>query len=147
MKLAVLHVPLTMTFSFFLPPAQATSGRPTMSAASTTRGERVTVIDATFAEEQLRSGSFTGISLNTWKIILVALNKSGEVCWLNKSGGLSMEAGEVLECVRVAYERVKEWTKYIEEELSSDEDRRNKDKRYTESTAENERYEVPVQQV
>jgi len=61
-KLAVLHVPLTMTFSFFLPPAQATSGRPTMSAASTTRGERVTVIDATFAEEQLRSGSFTGMS-------------------------------------------------------------------------------------
>jgi len=58
-----------------------------------------------------------------------------------------MEAGEVLECVRVAYEGVKEWTKYIEEELSRNEDRRNKDKRYTESTAENERYEVPVQQV
>ena len=53
-----------------------------------------------------------------------------------------MEAGEVLECVRVAYERLKEWTSILKE-LSSDEDRRNKDKRYTESTAENERYEVP----
>jgi len=49
-----------MTFSFFLPPAQATSGRATMTAASTTRGERVSILDATFAEEQLRSGSFTG---------------------------------------------------------------------------------------
>jgi hypothetical protein len=58
-----------------------------------------------------------------------------------------MEAGEVLDCVRIAYDRVKEWTKYIEDELAKDENRRNKDKRYTESTAENERYEVPTQQV
>jgi hypothetical protein len=62
-KLAILHSPLTMTFSFFLPPAQATSGRATMTAASTVRGERVSILDATFAEEQLRSGSFTGSSL------------------------------------------------------------------------------------
>ena len=34
-----------------------------MSAASTSRGERVTVLDATFAEEQLRSGSFIGMLL------------------------------------------------------------------------------------
>jgi len=135
-KLAILHTPLTMTFSFFLPPAQPVAGRATMTAASTSRGERVTVLDATFAEEQLRSGSFT-----------VAMNKSGEICWLNKSGGLSMEAGEVLECVRIAYERVVEWTKYIEEEVRKDEEKRNKDKRYVESTAENERYEVPVQPI
>src|SRR5579859_7157681 len=49
-----------MTFSFFLPPANAVSGRATMSAASTSRAERVTVLDATFAEEQLRSGNFIG---------------------------------------------------------------------------------------
>jgi hypothetical protein len=60
-KLAILHVPLTMTFSFFLPPAQAVTGRATMTAASTAREERVSVIDATFAEEQLRSGSFMGL--------------------------------------------------------------------------------------
>lgn len=52
-----------MTFSFFLPPAQPVTGRATMSAASTSRGERVTALDATFAEEQLRSGSFTGTPL------------------------------------------------------------------------------------
>jgi hypothetical protein len=56
-KLAILHIPLTMTFSFFLPPAQA---RTTVTSASTKREERVTILDATFAEEQLRSGSFTG---------------------------------------------------------------------------------------
>ena len=71
-------------------------------------------------------------------LMTVALNKSGEVCWLNKSGGLSMEAGDVLECVRIAYERVQEWTKYIEQEVQKDEQKRNKDKRYVESTAENE---------
>jgi hypothetical protein len=49
-----------MTFSFFLPPAQPVAGRATMTAASTTSLERVSVLDATFAEEQLRSGSFTG---------------------------------------------------------------------------------------
>ena len=65
MKLAILHVPLTMTFSFFLPPAQAVSGRATMTAASTAREERVSVIDATFAEEQLRSGSFMGMFLRS----------------------------------------------------------------------------------
>ena len=58
-----------------------------------------------------------------------------------------MEAGEVLECVRIASERVVEWTKYIEEEVRKDEEKRNKDKRYVESTAENERYEVPVQPI
>jgi hypothetical protein len=58
-----------------------------------------------------------------------------------------MEAGEVLDCVTVAYERVREWTRYIEEQVRLDEERRNKDKRYVESTAENERHEVPVQQV
>jgi len=78
---------------------------------------------------------------------MVALNKAGEVCWLNKSGGLSMEAGEVLECVRIAFERVEEWTKYIEGEIVKDEERQNKDKRYVESTAENERYEVPTPQI
>jgi exosome complex RNA-binding protein Rrp42 (RNase PH superfamily) len=94
-----------MTFSFFLPPAQPVAGRATMTAASTTSVERVSILDATFAEEQLRSGSFTG-NVPIDLLMTVALNKSGEVCWLNKSGGLSMEAGEVLECVRIAYERV-----------------------------------------
>jgi exosome complex RNA-binding protein Rrp42 (RNase PH superfamily) len=118
-----------------------------MTAASTSREERVTVLDATFAEEQLRSGSFTGTShLISW-LIIVALNKSGEVCWLNKSGGLSFEAEEVLECVRIAHEQAKEWIKYIESEVLKDEQRRNKDKRYVESTAENERYQVPVPQI
>ena len=60
-KLAILHTPLTMTFSFFLPPAQPIAGKATMTAASTSRSERVTVLDATFVEEQLRSGSFTGL--------------------------------------------------------------------------------------
>lgn len=54
-----------------------------------------------------------------------------------------MEASEVLDCLRVASEKVKQWTKYIELEVAKDEDRRNKDKRYEESSAENERYEVP----
>jgi hypothetical protein len=62
-----------MTFSFFLPPANAVTGRATMSAASTSRGERITVLDATFAEEQLRSGSFTGIhqSLDSPKTVFL----------------------------------------------------------------------------
>ena len=58
-----------------------------------------------------------------------------------------MEAGEVLDCVRVAYERVKDWTRYIEEQIRMDEERRNREKRYEESTAENERYKVPTQQI
>lgn len=47
-----------------------------MSAASTSRGERITVLDATFAEEQLRSGSFTGmhqfldtLELFSWSVL------------------------------------------------------------------------------
>ena len=62
MKLAILHTPLTMTFSFFLPPLPPVGGRSTVTGASTAKGERVAVLDATFAEEQLRTGSFTGIS-------------------------------------------------------------------------------------
>lgn len=58
-----------------------------------------------------------------------------------------MEAGEVLDCVKIAHERVQEWTKYIEMEILKDEQKRNKDKRYVESTAENERYEIPSHQI
>lgn len=58
-----------------------------------------------------------------------------------------MEAGEVLDCMRIAFEKVTEWTKYIEIEVRKNEERRNLEKRVGESTAENERYEVPVQQV
>ena len=43
--------------------------------------------------------------------------------------------------------QVQEWTKYIEGEVRKEEDKRNKDKRFVESTAENERYEVPVHQI
>ena len=79
--------------------------------------------------------------------MIVALNKSGEVCWLNKAGGLSFEASEVLECIHIAYEEVKQWIAYIEEELQKDDRRRNKEKRYVESTAENERHMIPRPQV
>ena len=58
-----------------------------------------------------------------------------------------MEAGEVLDCVQIAYERVKEWITHVEEELRKDDEKRNKEKRYMESTAENERYQVPLQQI
>jgi len=59
-KLAILHTPLTMTFSFFLPPPQSMGTKTAMPAGATVKGDRITVLDATFAEEQLRSGSFTG---------------------------------------------------------------------------------------
>ena len=132
-----------------------------MSAASTSRGERVTVLDATHAEEQLRSGSFIGkhmppttpyidprfFLVSVQLMGVVALNKSGEVCWLNKSGGLSMEAAQVLDCIQIAYDKVKEWIDYIEGEVSQDEEKRDKQNRYVESTAENERYQVPLQQI
>jgi hypothetical protein len=75
------------------------------------------------------------------------MNKSGEVCWLNKSGGLSMEAGEVLQCVNLAYERVKIWTTYLEDQLRAYEIAQNKDTRHIESTAENERYMVPPREI
>jgi hypothetical protein len=55
----MLHLPLTVTFSFFLPPTQTIRVNTGISSA-TAKGERITVLDATFAEEQLRSGTFTG---------------------------------------------------------------------------------------
>jgi hypothetical protein len=42
------------------------------------------------------------------------MNQSAEICWLNKSGGLSMEASEVLDCIHLTSTKIKQWTKYIQ---------------------------------
>lgn len=107
--LSILHVPVCVTYSFY-------------------HGGEVSLVDATLQEEQLRDGDMT-----------ITLNKFGEVCQIQKAGGLPIGALALLQCARVALVKVQEITAFIQKRLEEDQEFRTKRDNLLESTAENAR--------
>lgn len=89
--LSILHVPLCMTFSYFL-------------------DGMITLVDATLQEEMVRVGAMT-----------ITLNKFGEVCQIVKTGGQPVEAVAVIDAARKALVRAREITLLITAKLEEDE--------------------------
>ncbi|RPB02174.1 hypothetical protein L873DRAFT_1834325 [Choiromyces venosus 120613-1] len=107
--LSILHVPICVTFSFFL------------------EGE-VCLIDATLQEEQLREGEMT-----------ITLNKFGELCQISKAGGLAINALNLLQCAKVALVKVREIAAMVQKRLEEDAAVRVRRDNLLESKADNER--------
>jgi len=107
--LALMHVPLCVTFSFF------------------DAGE-VALVDATLVEEQLREGE-----------VIVTLNRHGEVCQMAKLGGVPVDALALLQCTNVALGKVQEMHKFISTKLEEDAKAKNLGGLIAELSAENER--------
>ena len=105
-----LHSPFCVTFSFF-----------------GDEGE-MSVLDATWLEEQVRVGSCT-----------ISLNKHGEICQIAKLGGTPVEAVALIQCTQLALTAVKSFTEYLDQKLVDDQKRRNKGGLLAELSAENDR--------
>lgn len=95
--LSWLHSPFCVTFSFFGDDAGAA------------------VVDAAWAEEQVRVGSCT-----------VSLNRHGEICQIAKLGGAPTEAVSLLQCTNVALTKAKEFSTLVDQRLADDAKRRDK---------------------
>lgn len=108
--LSWLHSPFCVTWSFF--------------------GEEgdVAVLDATWMEEQVRSGSCT-----------ISLNKHGEICQIAKLGGVPVEAVSLLQCTNVALVKAKDMSSKLDRWLAEDARRRDKGGLLAELSAENDR--------
>ncbi|OIW33657.1 hypothetical protein CONLIGDRAFT_652165 [Coniochaeta ligniaria NRRL 30616] len=105
-----LHSPFCVTFSFF-----------------GDEGE-ISVLDATWLEEQVRVGSCT-----------ISLNRHGEICQIAKLGGTPVEAVALIQCTQLALTAVKSFTEYLDQKLDADSKRRNKGGLLAELSAENDR--------
>ncbi|KAI8267412.1 Exosome complex component rrp45 [Colletotrichum sp. SAR 10_98] len=95
--LSWLHSPFCVTFSFY-----------------GDEGE-LTLIDANWLEEQLRTSSLT-----------VSLNKHGEISQISKLGGTPVEAVTLLHCGNVALQKAKDFSTLVDEKLADDAKRRDK---------------------
>ncbi|KAF6834309.1 3' exoribonuclease family protein [Colletotrichum musicola] len=95
--LSWLHSPFCVTFSFY-----------------GDEGE-ITLVDASWLEEQLRTSSVT-----------ISLNKHGEISQISKLGGVPVEAVTLLHCGNVALQKAKEFSALVDEKLVEDAKRRDK---------------------
>lgn len=108
-KLSMMHHPLCVTFSY-------------VDAGV------IVLIDATAMEEKIRDGE-----------VVVSVNKFGEVCQVAKYGGVSVDPMTMLGWMKVAHEKVKTITAYIQKKLVDDERARNVGDLIAELSAENDR--------
>lgn len=108
-KLSMLHHPLCVSFSYY------DSGS-------------IVLVDATKNEEYIREGE-----------MIISMNKFGEICQIAKYGGTPVDAVALLGWTRVALEKVKKITEYIQRKLVEDERKRDVGGLIAELSAENTR--------
>ena len=107
--LSIMHHPLCISFSFY-------------------HGGEDVLVDTTLREEQVREGE-----------MVITMNKYGEICQIAKMGGVPVDPMVVLNCINVAYTKVKDITKLITKELDEDTTQRNVGGLIAELSAENDR--------
>lgn len=107
--LALLHHPLCITFSYYA------SGR-------------ISLVDATAAEEQVREGE-----------VIITMNRHGELCQIAKYGGVPVEGVTLLQWTSLALMKVQELHKFIQAKLDEDNKKRDVGGLMSELRAENDR--------
>ncbi|KAF5102487.1 hypothetical protein D0Z00_000414 [Geotrichum galactomycetum] len=152
--LSVLHIPISVTFSFFkpLPPAKNASGAANgdnnnndndendddnengngadteMVDSPSSTEDDVVLVDATAREEALRHGEMT-----------ITINKNREICQISKAGGHSVEAYVLMNCANKAFEIASNLTNLVLKRLKEDSAKRNAENPEFELSAENDR--------
>lgn len=109
LPLSIMHHPLCISFSFY-------------------HGGEAVLVDATLREEQVREGE-----------MVITMNRYGEICQIAKMGGVPVDPMVVLNCINVAYTKVKDITKTITKKLDEDSTQRNVEGLIAELSAENDR--------
>ncbi|KAL9069005.1 MAG: hypothetical protein Q9157_006322 [Trypethelium eluteriae] len=110
--LSILHYPFCVTFSHF----------------RGVEGSELMLIDANAAEEQCREGE-----------VVMTVNKYGELCQIAKYGGATVDAMALLNCARLAAEKVKVLDRFVTTKFDQDAKKRDIGGLMAELKAENER--------
>lgn len=100
--LSILHIPLCVTFNFYNPNGSEENVKGELN-------DELILMDANLVEERLSLGSMT-----------IALNKNQEVCQLLKSGGLNIDAKQIMDCCQQACQIVIKLTDKINHLLKED---------------------------
>lgn len=108
--LSWLHSPFCVSFGFYGDEAE------------------ISLLDATWLEEQVRVGSVT-----------ISLNRHGEICQIAKLGGAPVEAVALLQCTNVALTKAKVFSTMLDQKLAEDTKKRDKGGLMAELKSENER--------
>jgi len=130
--LAMHHLPMTSSFAFFdrkemsnaatATPAQPSSISPapsTTTAAASNPGDDSSslplfVVDPIWKEEQVSHGGLT-----------ITLNIHGELCCMQKGGGLGVGVESILHCSSLAQTRTEELTRLVQRRLKEDAEAQN----------------------
>ncbi|KAI9659306.1 MAG: hypothetical protein M1821_001564 [Bathelium mastoideum] len=110
--LTLLHHPFCVTFGYYTEP----------------EGKEILLLDANLIEGQCSEGE-----------VVLTVNKYGELCQLAKYGGATVDALALLNCARVATEKVKVLDQFVTDKLSEDAKKRDIGGLMAELSAENER--------
>ncbi|KAI9832654.1 MAG: hypothetical protein M1819_004239 [Sarea resinae] len=127
--LSLLHFPVCVTFSFFdIRDRQKKEIGVGDGGGGEGGDEDLWVIDATLAEEKIRSGE-----------VVVGMNSQGEVCQMAKLGGAAVDALTLLRCADLALVKCREITSLVTKKLEEDARARDLGGLMAELRAENER--------
>jgi exosome complex component RRP45 len=122
--LALHHLPISCSFAFFDPlvvPGAAVSASAAAAAAASTAqsssfasaaaasSSALMVVDPSLKEEQCADSG-----------LVVTLNVHGEICTLQKSGGMGLQLETLLAATRVAGVKVADWTNIIQTRLKEE---------------------------
>jgi exosome complex component RRP45 len=107
--LSILHHPLCITISYY-------------------DAGQILLLDATWAEEQVRDGQ-----------VIITMNRHGELCQIAKYGGVPVDALAILNWTKIALGKVQILSEYIKGKLDEDARRRDVGGLIAELRAENDR--------
>lgn len=91
-------------------------------------GGNIAILDANLAEEQVRDGE-----------VVITMNRQGEVCQIAKYGGEPVDALAMIGWTKLAYVKIQEFSKLIQEKLNQDATKRDVGGLIEELRAENAR--------
>lgn len=100
--LSVLHIPICITFNFYNPNGDEENVKGELN-------NELILVDTSLIEERLSLGTMT-----------ITLNKNQEVCQVLKSGGLNIDAKQIMECCFEASQLVEKITEQIKSKLKED---------------------------
>jgi exosome complex component RRP45 len=122
--LSVHHIPICVTFGFFerdrlikLESLSTTSSSSSSNTTSTTNIDELVCVDPCLREELMVDGTMT-----------IAVNGHGELCAIQKGGGLALKTSQIIKCAKIAAVKAQEVTSLIKKALSDDEIQRKLDR-------------------
>jgi exosome complex component RRP45 len=112
--LSVHHIPICVTFAFFERDRLITFEKKSKEDRNKAlQADELVCVDPCLREELMVDGTMT-----------IAVNGHGELCAIQKGGGLALKTSQILKCAQIAFVKAQEITPLIKKALADDEAQR-----------------------